>query len=61
MKFIKILSVFFVLILSFFMFSFKPIDIVRNISLIRNIFYPDVYERKGLGKDTDGENDPSRN
>jgi hypothetical protein len=37
------------------MFSFRPIDIVRNIELIRNIFYPPVYERKGIGKDTAGE------
>jgi len=36
------------------MFSFRPTDVVRNIELIRNIFYPPVYERKGIGTDTAG-------
>jgi len=42
------------LFLSLFMFSFRPTDVVRNIELIRNIFYPPVYERKGIGTDTAG-------
>ncbi len=46
--------VFVVLFLSLFMFSFRPTDVVRNIELIRNIFYPPVYERKGIGTDTGG-------
>ncbi len=50
----KILSVFLLVILSFFMFSFTLTDVVRNIELIRNIFYPPVYERKGIGTDTAG-------
>ncbi len=50
----KILSVFLLVILSFYMFSFRPTDVVRNIELIRNIFYPPVYERKGIGTDTAG-------
>jgi len=36
------------------MFSFTLTDVVRNIELIRNIFYPPVYERKGIGTDTAG-------
>ena len=54
MKIMKILSVFLLVILSFFMFSFTLTDVVRNIELIRNIFYPPVYERKGIGTDTAG-------
>ncbi len=46
--------VFVVLFLSLFMFSFRPTDVVRNIELIRDIFYPPVYERKGIGTDTAG-------
>ncbi len=54
MKIMKILSVFLLVILSFSMFSFTLTDVVRNIELIRNIFYPPVYERKGIGTDTAG-------
>jgi len=50
----KILSVCLLVILSFYMFSFRLTDVVRNIELIRNIFYPPVYERKGIGTDTGG-------
>ena len=45
---------FVLLFLSLFMFSFRLTDVVRNIELIRNIFYPPVYERKGIGTDTAG-------
>ncbi|NIS08488.1 MAG: DUF547 domain-containing protein [Candidatus Dadabacteria bacterium] len=36
------------------MFAFGAADIVRQIGFLRNIFYPRVYERKGLGDETKG-------
>lgn len=50
----KKLNLFILLLLTFFMFAFGLTDIVRKIDLLRNIFYPEVYERKGLGNDTKG-------
>lgn len=35
-------------------FSCRPQDFLRDFDFIRNIFYPEVYQRKGLGEDTPG-------
>lgn len=52
----KKISIFLLILMSLFIYSFRPIDLLRDIEFIRNIFYPQVYERKGIGEDTDGEN-----